>query len=66
MDCKHEFEETERFHAKGLADRCSYVPSEDIAKIERILFGVVTILYVCKECGTPKSIEALGSSNGDA
>ncbi len=63
MWCKHKFEETERFHASGLADRCKRVPEDNPEKFIKILFGVTTILYICKNCGKPATTEILGKTS---
>jgi len=50
--------ETERFYAKKLWTGNVSNASKEL--VERLTFGVTTILYNCSECNAPKSIEILG------
>jgi hypothetical protein len=60
MFCKHKWTEKERFYTGGTSSFKGRV--DDDQDIERILFGVTSILYLCEKCGKHRVIEVKGKS----
>ena len=60
MWCRHKWEESERFYdkAEGISKLSGGVPEDNM----KLLLGVTTILYRCRKCGHPKTVEILGKS----
>jgi hypothetical protein len=59
--CRHNWVETERFETPGQLKRVSNADG-DAESMQRLIFGVTTILYACKKCGAVKTIEVLGKT----
>lgn len=61
MWCRHKWEESERFFAQRPVElRKISSQYDDDKTMERLFFGITTILYRCEKCGKPKIVEILG------
>jgi hypothetical protein len=56
---KHVWEEKERFYAEPVRRKFN-LTSVFQEELERLLFGVTTIIYKCKNCPEVKRVEILG------
>jgi len=65
MWCRHKLEEVERFYDKVTGLTKLSIGEADPDEIAKLLLGVTSILYQCRKCGYPKTIEILGKSMRD-
>jgi hypothetical protein len=68
-ECEHDYKEVERFYASPAAAQVSGEGSSDdtdgtMKTLERLSFGVTTILYRCSKCDEMMTKEILGRSQG--
>lgn len=56
----HNFQESERFFTTNSPNLIDF--SGNAKALERLAFGVTTILYRCTICGKPKTVEIAGGS----